>query len=324
MPEEANTLYHSFKIINTGNVKLRVKICKKKQDDINPYDRDYTYSKTVLPGETGYIELSLDLKGRASKIEQKATVFNTSDSSQVELIFRATVSPKRTIENFGKKPDFYLFEDTHDFGNVSELTEVVYHKFKILNNGTTDLIWKQSNEKNIITSEDTVKPGKQSVIQVGYVTGINNIGKFNRKIVLPSNAGKIELRIKGKVKIRTEDNFGKKPDIHFFKTEYDFGVIKEEDNRVENGRITAKFEFINTGTDDLIIQSVKSSCGCLTPKFDSSLIIAPGMRGVILGTYNTSNRPGSFNKTMTVMTNAGEKAIILYLKGNVLPKQNEK
>ena len=316
VPEEAGWIDHYFKFINTGNVELRIKISEKKQDDDN-YNGYHTF-KTASPGETGNIRLSLNLKGKTGKTEQKAIVFNPSDSSQVELNFRATVIPKRTIENFGKKPDFYLFEDTHDFGNVSELTEVVYHEFKIQNNGTTDLIWKQSNEKNIITSKDTVKPGKQSVIQVGYVTGKKNIGEFNRKIVLPSNAGKIELHIKGKVEIRTEANFGKKPDIHFFKTEHDFGIIKEED-----GKATAEFEFINTGTADLIIQHARSSCGCLSPDWVKSPI-APGMRGSVWGTYNPTSRPGKFFKTISVSTNAGEeKDVVLILKGETLPKQSE-
>ena len=235
--------------------------------------------------------------------------------------------------------DLVLSETSFDLGVMKEGTDTV-HVFEFTNTGndtiTIDYIYTYSSEKcvdytktpilpkekgqitqkNIITSKDTIKPGKQTAIEVGYVTGKNNMGKFDREIALSSNAEKIRLHIKGKVETRTEDSFGKKPDIHFFKTVHDFGVIKEED-----GNVTAEFEFINTGTDDLIIENVKSSCGCLAPNW-VKYPIAPGMKGVIWGTYSTESRPGSFNKSMTVNTNA-DKTIVLYLKGNVLPKQNK-
>ena len=157
------------------------------------------------------------------------------------------------------------------------------------------------------------------MIVVAYKTE-NNVGAFNKKISLQSNTGNINLFVKGKVEIRTEANFGKKPDIYFPKTTYDFGVIREED-----GYATAVFEFINTGTADLLIVDVRSSCGCLTTDWSKTTPIAPGEKGVVKGYYNQTGRPGKFQKSLTVSTNAiGESSVIvLSLIGETLPKKRD-
>lgn len=103
--------------------------------------------------------------------------------------------------------------------------------------------------------------------------------------------------------------------ITFAKTEHDFGKIQEAD-----GRVTTIFEFKNEGMEPLVLSNVRASCGCTTPKWTKEPI-EPGQSGEITVTYNPNGRPGRFQKTITVTSNAKENSTAkLYIKGEVIPK----
>lgn len=102
--------------------------------------------------------------------------------------------------------------------------------------------------------------------------------------------------------------------ITFSKTEHDFGKIQEAD-----GRVTTVFQFKNEGMEPLVLSNVRASCGCTTPKWTKEPI-NPGETGEITVTYNPNGRPGRFQKTITVTSNAKEATTKLYIKGEVIPK----
>ncbi|MDR3705851.1 MAG: DUF1573 domain-containing protein [Paludibacteraceae bacterium] len=106
--------------------------------------------------------------------------------------------------------------------------------------------------------------------------------------------------------------FAQKPGIHFAEPNYDFGTVKEED-----GKVSHVFEFLNTGTSDLVLTNVQASCGCTTPQW-SREPIAPKQKGSITVTYSAAGRPGPFTKTITVTSNADKQ--LLSIKGTVTPK----
>jgi len=108
------------------------------------------------------------------------------------------------------------------------------------------------------------------------------------------------------------------PAIKFDSTTIDFGTIKEDD-----GKSSGRFEFTNTGNQDLLLTGVKPGCGCTAADYTKTPI-APGGRGFIVATYNPYNRPGPFNKSIRVTTNESENenasAHTIYIKGNVEKK----
>lgn len=104
------------------------------------------------------------------------------------------------------------------------------------------------------------------------------------------------------------------PVITFNETTHDFGKINEAD-----GRVTTVFEFKNEGMIPLVLTNVRASCGCTTPKWTREPI-EPGQTGQITVTYNPNGRPGRFQKTVTITSNASEATIRLYIKGEVIPK----
>ncbi|NOY95018.1 MAG: DUF1573 domain-containing protein [Chlorobi bacterium] len=99
--------------------------------------------------------------------------------------------------------------------------------------------------------------------------------------------------------------------ITFEKTSHDFGTFKED-----AGPQTTEFVFKNEGNSPLVLNNVRASCGCTTPKWTREPV-APGEKGVITVSYNPRNRPGSFNKTITVQSNASNSTVVLNIKGSV-------
>lgn len=99
--------------------------------------------------------------------------------------------------------------------------------------------------------------------------------------------------------------------IDFNSRIHDFGSIKEV-----NGTVTYDFEFVNRGTAPILIKNVESSCGCTSPEWTKQPIL-PGKTGFVKATFNPKDRPGYFDKTITVYSNARPAVVELKIKGNV-------
>ena len=97
--------------------------------------------------------------------------------------------------------------------------------------------------------------------------------------------------------------------------EHDFGTFKEED-----GKQSYEFEVSNTGNTPLVIQNIVASCGCTQPDWTRQPI-PPGAKGKIIANYDPRNRPGQFNKTLTVYSNSNPRAVVLVIKGEVIPRE---
>ena len=73
------------------------------------------------------------------------------------------------------------------------------------------------------------------------------------------------------------------------------------------------FEFTNVGDAPLVINDIRSTCGCTVPKKPEKPIM-PGEKGQIEVSYDTK-RPGGFSKAITVLSNAKNERTILKIKG---------
>lgn len=103
--------------------------------------------------------------------------------------------------------------------------------------------------------------------------------------------------------------------IEFDQTTIDYGTIEKGANGVR------VFKFKNTGDAPLIINNVRSSCGCTIPKKPKDPIM-PGKTGEIEVKYDTK-RVAPIRKTITVMSNAeNEPTVALKIKGNVVNPGN--
>ncbi len=107
------------------------------------------------------------------------------------------------------------------------------------------------------------------------------------------------------------------PSMSFPKIEHDFGQVKED-----GGSAVYTFEFLNKATTPIIISNVSASCGCTTPEWTKSPV-APGKKGTIKVTFDPINRPGPFDKTITINYNLDSKVAVLRIKGYVKEKDKK-
>lgn len=103
------------------------------------------------------------------------------------------------------------------------------------------------------------------------------------------------------------------PSISFETSQHDFGRIAED-----GGEAVIDFKFVNKGKAPLVVTAVEPSCGCTTPLWSVDSI-GPGEEGFVKVSFDPSNRPGPFNKTITVTTNGYPSISILTIEGLVVP-----
>ncbi|RLD44322.1 MAG: hypothetical protein DRI86_07825 [Bacteroidetes bacterium] len=125
----------------------------------------------------------------------------------------------------------------------------------------------------------------------------------------------IALVVFSTANIPNQPDTNTKAHIKFETTSHDFGKI------TQNGNGKFSFNFTNTGKEPLIIQNVRSSCGCTVASRPNAPIM-PGDSSKISVRYDT-RRLGAFHKNITVTSNADNTSVVLYIKGLVQAKPKE-
>jgi hypothetical protein len=100
--------------------------------------------------------------------------------------------------------------------------------------------------------------------------------------------------------------------ISFDEEVFDFKDIKED-----GGPVSHVFIVKNTGDAPLVITRVLPTCGCTATEFTKEPI-APKGQGTITITYDPQGRPGTFNKTVNVISNGKKGSLTLIIRGNVV------
>jgi len=108
------------------------------------------------------------------------------------------------------------------------------------------------------------------------------------------------------------DNTANKAEFKFNEEKHDFGKVPQ------GTPVTTVFTFTNIGIEPLIITSVRPSCGCTTDSYTTTPVKA-GETGTIKVTYNAA-LVSSFNKTITVTSNAKTPTKYLNIVGEVVAK----
>lgn len=101
------------------------------------------------------------------------------------------------------------------------------------------------------------------------------------------------------------------PELTFETEVIDYGTIEYGSNGVK------EFKFKNTGKSPLIISNATAGCHCTVPEWPKEPI-APGKTGVIKVKYDTT-RVGSFEKAITITSNAKIPNKVIRIKGVVKP-----
>lgn len=224
---------------------------------------------------------------------------------------------------------FEFKELEHDFGNVQE-GELATKVFEFKNVGDAPIVISNVKASCGCTTpewpKEPVMPGGTSHIKAVY-NSKNRPGAFFKTITITSNASEPNkmLKIKGSViRDAADQNSGTGQGVvavttkslaqmNVDKTEVNFGKLKVGQS------FSHKFEFTNGGTQNLVIQGVKSDCNCI--KFKASApSYKPGEKGYVELTYNPATE-GKVEEKVTILTNADKHNFDhLVLKGKVSDK----
>ncbi|MCO6565045.1 MAG: DUF1573 domain-containing protein [Apibacter sp.] len=102
--------------------------------------------------------------------------------------------------------------------------------------------------------------------------------------------------------------------INYDNNTVDYGKI----NKGSDGKRIVKIQ--NIGDKPLIISNINTSCGCTVPQWPTEPI-APGKKGEITVTYNTSN-VGKFSRTITISSNDEKKPNLpVKIEGTVIASE---
>lgn len=97
--------------------------------------------------------------------------------------------------------------------------------------------------------------------------------------------------------------------IKFKKENVDFGTT------AFNKPVTINFEFTNVEKQPVLIENVRTSCGCTAPTWTKAPVL-PGKTGTVTTTYS-ANSVGQQNKTIWVKIKGVEQEKELHLTGTV-------
>lgn len=107
-----------------------------------------------------------------------------------------------------------------------------------------------------------------------------------------------------------------KAKMEFETLDVEYGTIEYDSDPLR------KVKFTNTGTEPLVIENARGSCGCTVPEWPKTPI-APGESATIDVRYDTK-RVGKISKSITITTNEESGTHRLQVIGEVLPKVEEK
>lgn len=101
-------------------------------------------------------------------------------------------------------------------------------------------------------------------------------------------------------------------ELFFAESTYNFGEMIEDSPGV------FKIEFKNIGDKSIVINRVRSSCGCTIPSWPKEPV-EPKKTGEIEVKYNTALK-GPFMKSVYIYSTAENSPVKLMVKGKVIPK----
>ena len=104
---------------------------------------------------------------------------------------------------------------------------------------------------------------------------------------------------------------GSEPVMTFATELHDFGRITQGE------RVKYAFKFKNTGGSELIISDAHGSCGCTVPEIPTKPV-APGEESVIGVEFNSENKQGKNEKTVTIVSNANPHTKVITIRAEVL------
>ena len=324
--EEEGPKAVDFKFKNTGSTPISL---TNVETTCGCTSVNYT-KETIEPGANGQVSVTYDPTRRPGLINRTVTV-NTNTGEKTVLRVEGEVIPReKTILDLYPR-EFGNFRLKTSNAYIARIlnTEKQTETIEVINAGSENLdisfenvpehINVSINPKQLKGLKQGENAGEKGIITIVYdASKRKDWGQLNDRFNVIINGEKhsqhqisITATIIEDFSHLSDEDIEKAPKIEFKEIFYDFGTVKQGE------KVSHNYEFTNIGQSDLIIRKLKTTCGC-TATNPEKMVIKPGESSHITVTYNSTNKKGSEQKTITVISNSPTNSNLeLKIKGVV-------
>ncbi|HPR30914.1 MAG TPA: DUF1573 domain-containing protein [Prolixibacteraceae bacterium] len=293
-----------FEFKNEGNQPLIISNVKATCGCTTP---EWT-REPVPPGKTGTIKVSYNPKNRPGAFTKNVNIYTNSQPAVTVLSIKGKVEPRElTIEEQYPRLMGNIRWKTNYLSLGSVLnTQIDTQSLDIYNPSEKAVkigLYRIPEYMRVSFEPETLEPGKFGKMTVIYDASQRNaFGSVNDRIYLELDGERnntysvgVSATINEDFSHLTEEQKANSPKAVIDNKVFDFGTIKEGD------KSDHAFKLSNTGKSDLLIRSVKASCGCTAVKHEN--LVKPGETTEIKVVFNSRGKRGRQNKSVVITTN---------------------
>ncbi|MCS6790063.1 MAG: DUF1573 domain-containing protein [Bacteroidia bacterium] len=324
--EEGPAAVYTFTFKNTGDKPVKLTSVKASCGCTTP---SWTQEE-VPPGGTGTVQASYDTKGRPGAFLKTITVQHSASETPIVLTIKGSVKSNKPVEKYTEVDGGLGWVKRREtFGNVKS-TETPSLTFEVKNIVSYPIEFRGLADPKpmfkVSFQPTRLLPGQEGKVVVtldgkaARAAGWKHQSgfyEFLRIQTTDSSAPEKQLVVNGSYEIvYTSEELAKAPKAAFSVMEFDGGEV------LEGQMVEYRFIVRNEGKSDLIIESVKASCGC-TAVEPTEKVLKPGKSTEIVARFDSKGRSGFQHKTITVETNDPlNPRALLHLKANVVSTSN--
>lgn len=322
--ESQGMIAHVFSFVNLGPEYFVVEDIDPSCNCVTP---DYP-TDTIHAGEKSQIVLYVDLINHPGVFNHVVTVKGNASKEPIRLYVSGYVTPSpQPLPEWDRTSSFkyntvYLQKNYKNFGVVST-KEVVQTELVVYNSGKQTISLATDKMKLPAYIKVALLPVKIESKQRGVIKLMFNpklvaeLGNFATQIEIQISSGNenitIPLVVTAFIKEEVLSTIGTaSPKIQVDKLNVDMGIVKLDEKTV------AEITVANTGTQDLSLRSIRTSCSCVEA-FADKKELKPGASTTIKIVFDSHGRFGTENKFISIFSNDPLSPIVtVKLKASVV------
>ncbi len=308
LKEEAGSVRYEFKFTNVGDAPLIISTVKASCGCTTPG----WSNQPILPGKSGVVKAEYNPINRPGAFLKNLVVeSNSVENQNLMLYIKGNVDPKARTpkDDYPEKIGSLRFKSRYFALNTVQRDKPVKRSFKVFNEGTKPVTFSDRVVAppfiRFEYSPKTLEPGATGTITVEYESRLrNDYGYVQDQVILytdePDIEGKKQMVVAATIEDffppLTAEQYAQAPKLTLVKSFYDFGKLKSGDV------VDTNFGIRNDGKQDLEIRHLKADCGC-TVGTPEKKVLKPGETSSIKLTFNSKDRIGKQNKTLSIYSN---------------------
>ncbi|MDX2286927.1 MAG: DUF1573 domain-containing protein [Bacteroidia bacterium] len=301
---------HTFRFTNVSQQPVTLKGVRASCGCTTPaWTRE-----AIAPGKTGEIQVSYNT-AIVGQFTKSVTVTYDSAQSPILLYIKGQVQDAGAGDAqifVHKQGDLAFDKISIDLG-VLDSDKEASATVRVKNVGPHEISFTGRYDAEMMfeaTPKDSkLLPGQQTTITVKALgprfiaTGpfAKTVSLYSTDEIQPQKSFTVNGTLN---KVYSADELASMPNLVFESLEYNAGTV------LEGEKVTHAFKFTNTGKQDLVLESVKASCGC-TATEPKDKVIKPGASSEIVAVFDSRGREGQQDKSITVRSNDPDQSTVL-------------